>query len=277
MPEPARSYDRLSGWGAIVTGAGSLGEGVGTGKAIAILLAREGARVALFDLDHDRAAETRRQIAEQGGEAEVFTGDVTDAEACTGAVAAAVAWLGRLDILVNNVGMGAGAGRLEAIEPDAWERGVALNLGSAFNMTRAAMPSLLASEGKAVVNIASVAGVLAHGTASYGPAKAAMIQLTREIAVMYGREGLRANAVLPGHIMTPLVEKFASPDARETRRLIAPLGIEGDAWDVAQAVLFLAGPEARFVSGAILPVDGGVTQIAPLAAYEALVGVSMTR
>lgn len=277
MPEPVKSYDRLAGWGAIVTGAGSLGEGVGTGKAISLLLAREGARVALFDLDHDRAAETRDLITGQGAEAKIFTGDVTDGEACAAMVEEAVQWLGRLDILVNNVGMGAGAGRLEVIEPAAWERGIALNLGSAFNMTRAAITALLAGEGKAVVNIASVAGVLAHGTASYGPAKAAMIQFTREIAVMYGREGLRANAILPGHIMTPLVEKFASTDARETRRLIAPLGVEGDAWDIAQAVIFLAGSEARFISGAILPVDGGVTQIAPLAAYEALTGESMTR
>ena len=277
MPEPDTSHGRLAGWGAIVTGAGSQGDGVGTGKAIAVLMAREGARLALFDLDRARAEETAALIAERGGAARVFVGDVTDAAACETLVADAASWLGRLDILVNNVGLGAGAARLEVMDPAVWSRGLALNLDSAFNMTRAAITALLAGRGKAVVNIASVAGVRAHGTGSYGPAKAAMIQFTRELAVMYGGEGLRANAILPGHIMTPLVEKFASADARETRRLIAPLAIEGDAWDVAQAAVFLAGPEARFITGVALPVDGGVTQIAPLAAHEAIIGQSMSR
>jgi len=138
---------------------------------------------------------------------------------------------------------------------------------------------LLAGQGKAVVNITSIAGMRAHGIAgSYGSAKAAMIHFTKEIAVMYGAEGLRANVVAPGHIMTPLVERFSSPDAREMRRRIAPLsGVEGNAWDIAYATLFLASPEARFITGMCLPVDGGVTGIAPLAAYERVVGNSMTR
>lgn len=277
MPEPTICHDRLTGWGAIVTGAGSQGDGVGTGKAIAILLAREGARVALFDLYRDRAADTAKRIEERGGTARVFVCDVLDADSCAAAVEVACGWLGRLDILVNNVGLGSGAGRLEDVSPQSWRHGVALNLDSAFLMTRASIAALLDGYGRAVVNIASIAGVRAHGVSSYGPGKAAMIQFTREIAVMYGREGLRANAVLPGHIMTPLVAEFATPEARETRRAIAPLGIEGDAWDVAQATLFLAGPESRFITGAALAVDGGVTQIAPLAAHEAMIGQSMTR
>lgn len=278
MPAPTRFHGRLDGWRAIVTGAGSIGDGVGTGKAIAALFAGEGARVALLDLDPGRAEETRAMIADAGGAAIVVTGDVTDPASAAAMVAESVAWLGGLDVLVNNVGLGSGGQRLETIDPAAWTRGIALNLDSAFLMTRAAIPHLLAGRGKAVVNIASVAGMRAHGGGSYGPAKAALIHFTAELAVMYGGDGLRANVVAPGHIMTPLVERFAAPAARANRRKIAPLaGVEGDAWDVAQAALFLAGPEARFVTGVCLPVDGGVTQIAPLAAFERMTGESMTR
>jgi NAD(P)-dependent dehydrogenase (short-subunit alcohol dehydrogenase family) len=276
---PLPTFQRLKGQTAIVTGAGSLGDGVGTGKAIALLFAAEGARVALVDLDRDRAEETRSMIADAGGEALVVSGDVTSPESVKAIVGECTAWLGGLDILVNNVGMGAGGGRLEDLDYAVWSKGLDINLNSAFLMTQACVPHLLAGQGKAVVNIASVAGIRAHGVAgAYGAAKAAMIHFTSEVAVMYGAEGLRANVVAPGHIMTPLVEKFASPDAREMRRRIAPLsGVEGNAWDIAYATLFLASAEARFISAMCLPVDGGVTSIAPLAAYERMVGNSMTR
>ena len=264
---------RLKGCTAIVTGAGSLGEGFGTGKAIALLFASEGARVALVDLDRDRAEETRALIAAEGGESVVVQGSVVDADDCARIVAESVAALGSLDILVNNVGMGAGSGKLEEIDPAIWQRGVNLNLASAFLMTRAAVPHLLAGAGKAVINIASVAGMRAHGNASYGPAKAAMIQFTRETAVMYGADGLRANVIAPGHIMTPLVEKFSAPTARSNRQRVGALSaVEGNAWDIAYAALFLASAEARFVSGVCLPVDGGVTMIGPLAAFERMTG-----
>ncbi|MBV9843304.1 MAG: SDR family oxidoreductase [Sphingomonadaceae bacterium] len=274
---PLPRLGRLQGRTAIVTGAGSLGAGFGTGKAIALLFASEGARVALVDLDRDRAEETRAQIAAEGGDSAVVVGSVIDAEDSLRIVAEAVEALGSLDILVNNVGMGAGAGRLETIDPAAWQRGMDLNIASAFLMTRAAIPALLAGAGKAIVNIASVAGIRAHGSASYGPAKAAMIQFTRETAVMYGAEGIRANVIAPGHIMTPLVEKFSAPAARDNRRRVGALSsVEGDAWDIAYAALFLASSEARFISGVCLPVDGGVTQIGPLAAFERMTGESMT-
>jgi NAD(P)-dependent dehydrogenase (short-subunit alcohol dehydrogenase family) len=276
---PLPIYGRLAGRTAIVTGAGSLGNGLGTGKAIATLFAAEGAHVALLDLDETRAEETREAIASTGGRAFVITGDVTSPEDCTRMVEDSVARLGGLDILVNNVGLGAGAGRLDETEPAIWAKGLDLNLNSAFLMTRAAIPHLLAGTAKAIVNIASVAGIRAHGMAgSYGPAKAAMIQFTAETAVIYGAEGVRANVVAPGHIMTPLVERFASPAARENRRRIAALSsVEGNAWDVAYAALFLASPESRFITAMCLPVDGGVTAIAPLAAFERMVGESMTR
>ena len=267
MPQPTIFHERLSGYTAIITGAGSMGDGVGTGKATALLFASEGAKVVLVDINQDRADETASAIRKTGGEAKVVLADVTSEGDCAMVVKETIDWTGSLDILVNNVGLGASRGRLETLKVEDWAKGVALNLESAFLMSRSAMPYLLKGQAKAIVNIASVAGLLAHGTAAYGPAKAAMIQLTREIAVMYGAEGIRANAVAPGHIMTPLVEQFSSTDARRLRRQIAPLNIEGDAWDVAQAALFLAGRESRFITGVCLPVDGGVTQTGPLAAY----------
>src|SRR3546814_7531241 len=122
-------------------------------------------------------------------------------------------------------------------------------------MCRQTIPALMEGQGKAIVNISSVAGIRAHGNAAYGPSKAAVQQLTAELAVMYGRDGIRANCVAPGHIVTPMVAAHLEGERRRIRSAIAPLRIEGDAWDIAQAALFLAGPESRFVTGVTLPVD----------------------
>lgn len=268
MPQPQTFHGRLDGWRAIVTGAGTLGDGVGTGKAIATLFAGEGAKVALFDLDEARAQTTHDLIASLGGEAKVFLGNVADADAARQMTAEAIAWLGGLDALVNNIGIASGAGQLHTVPQADIDRVMAVNFGTIITMCREAMPALLTGRGKAIVNIASVAGMLAHGNTAYGPSKAAVIQLTAELAVMYGRDGIRANCVAPGHIMTPMVEAHVKGEHRRVRTAIAPIGIEGDAWDIAQAALFLAGPESRFITGITIPVDGGVTVVGPLAAYE---------
>jgi NAD(P)-dependent dehydrogenase (short-subunit alcohol dehydrogenase family) len=268
MPQPKSFHARLRGSRAIVTGAGSLGSGVGTGKAIAALFSAEGCHVCLVDLDRERAAETLAFVEALGGKGFVVCGDVADSESARRIVDEAVGQLGGLDILVNNVGIGAGGGPLHLAPEEDIERVMRINFGSALAMCRHAIPHLLEGTGRAIVNIASIAGMRAHGSAGYGPSKAALIQLTAELAVMYGREGLRANAVVPGHIFTPMVEEHVLGDKRALRRNIAPLPIEGDAWDIAQAALFLAGPESRFITGVALPVDGGVTQIGPLAAVE---------
>ena len=265
MPRPSRYLQRLAGKVAIVTGAGSQGEGFGTGKAIAWVFAREGARVALVDLDAERAELTRRLIVEDGGDAFVCAADVTEVDGCRRVVAATLEHYGCLDVLVNNVGHGAGGGRLEALPDGQWQR--VLDLKSVVLMTQQAITHLVASRGN-VVNIASTAGLRAHGGAAYGPSKAAVVALSRELAVMYGRDGVRANPIAPGHRFTPLVAQFVDAAGRERRRRIAPLGIEGDAWDVAAAALFLASDEARFISGVCLPVDGGVGEVAALAALE---------
>jgi NAD(P)-dependent dehydrogenase (short-subunit alcohol dehydrogenase family) len=271
MPAPHRHYDRLAGKVALVTGAGSQGQGVGTGKAIACVFARERARVCLVDREPRRAAETLDMIRSAGGDAFVQAADVTTQDGCEGAVEAAIARYGHLDILVNNVGLGAGGGKLDQLTAQTFDTVMQVNLRTAYLMSRCALPHLVARRGN-ILNIASTAALRAHGAAAYGPAKAALVQLTREISVTYGRDGVRANSIAPGHLFTPLVEQHLDAGGRERRRRIAPLGIEGDAWDVALAALFLASDEARFITGACLPVDGGVTQVAALAAHELWMG-----
>ena len=268
MPRPTEFFGRLNGWRAIITGAGSLGDGVGTGKAIAALMAAEGARVALLDLDAERAATALDLVRELGGEGVVVTGNVADPADAARMTREALAWLDGLDVLVNNIGIGAASGQLHTVAEADIERVLSVNLGTVINMCRHAIPALLEGRGKAIVNVSSVAGMRAPGNTAYGPSKAAVIQLTAELAVMYGRDGIRANCVSPGHIVTPMVEAHLQGEGRRLRSAIAPLGIEGDAWDIAQAALFLAGPESRFVTGVNLPVDGGVTRIGPLAAYD---------
>ncbi|MFZ4747912.1 MAG: SDR family NAD(P)-dependent oxidoreductase [Sphingomonas sp.] len=271
MPQPKMFYGRLAGWRAIVTGAGTLGNGVGTGKAIAALFAAERAKVALLDVDAARAQTTLELISSMNGEARIFTGNVADPHDAKRMTQDSLEWLGGLDTLVNNIGIGAGAGQLHNVAQADIDTVMSVNLGTVINMCREAMPALLAGNGKSIVNIASVAGVRAHGNTAYGPSKAAVIQLTAELAVMYGRDGIRANCVAPGHILTPMVEAHLKGEGRRIRSAIAPIGIEGDAWDIAQAALFLAGPESRFITGVTLPVDGGVTIVGPLAAYERVI------
>jgi NAD(P)-dependent dehydrogenase (short-subunit alcohol dehydrogenase family) len=267
MPQPTQYWRRLEGKTAIVTGAGSQGEGFGTGKAMAYVFAREGARVCLVDREPARAEETLTLIREAGGEAFVCAADVTVASDCARCVDETVRRYGGLQVLVNNVGIGAGGGKLDQIDEALWDRVFDINLRSVYLMCRQALPHLVAARG-AVVNIASIAGLRALGGPAYGSSKAALVQLTRELALVYGRDGVRANTVAPGHLFTPLVHGMLDEAARRRRSGIAPLGVEGDAWDIAAAALFLASDEARFITGACLAVDGGVTGTGALAAHE---------
>jgi NAD(P)-dependent dehydrogenase (short-subunit alcohol dehydrogenase family) len=269
MPEPRSFRDRMRGRVAIVTGAGSQGSGmgVGTGKAISVVLAGEGARVCLVDRDPARAAETLARIQALGGEGFVCAGDVTSAADTERMVAQTVQRYGRVDTLVNNVGIASAPGRFETFDEAAWSRVLDVNLRSAVLMCRAAVRQMLSQGGGAIVNISSIAGLRAFGNFDYGPSKAAMNQFTTEVALVYGRHGIRANTVAPGHILTPLSEGLLPPEARAMRRKVGPLGVEGDAWDVAAATLFLASDEARFITGVLLPVDGGVTTLGALAGH----------
>ena len=268
MPKPAKFYDRLDGQVAIVTGAGAPGDDIGNGRAIAYLFAREGAQIVIVTRDPENAERTRQMIADEGGTAIACAGDVTNPDDCTRIVDTTLQVFGTLDILVNNVGRGFGAPTLPEFSDELWREVIDANLTGTFNMCRAALPALLKGDGKNIVNISSSSGQRAHGSLGYGPAKAAVDAFTREIATVYGRLGLRANIVSPGHLYTPHVANNpALAHLREARRKVGPLGIEGDAWDVAATALFLASKEARLLTGVLIPVDAGASQIAALTGH----------
>jgi len=256
---PAAFLGRLQGKSAIVTGAGASGEGFGTGRAMAVLFAGEGAKVCLVDREKAAAEETLRTIEQAGGEGFVATGDVTREADCARFVAETAERYGGPSILVNNVGITGGMSRLEELDMADWRHVLDTNLTSAVQMAKAAVPAMREAGGGAIVNIVSIAGMLGYGALSYGASKAGLIQLTRDLAVAHGPGGIRVNAIAPGHIYTPMVAGLLPPELREARRKAGPLGVEGDAWDIAHAALFLASDEARFITGACLAVDGGVT------------------
>ena len=249
---------RLEGKVAIVTGAGSSGPGVGNGKAASVLFAREGAKVLLVDIDADHAQETLELITAEGGEASVFQADVTNADHCRSMVESAVERYGRLDILDNNVGVLLREKFID-IDPDDWDRVMAINLKSMMLASQAAIPRMIESGGGSIINITSVAGIRAWSDAAYAASKAGIIGLTQTLAAEHGRDGIRANAIAPGAVYTPMVAWQLSEEAREIRRESTLLGTEGTAWDVAWAAVYLASDEARWVTGVLLPIDGGVT------------------
>ena len=249
---------RLEGKVAIVTGAGSSGPGVGNGKAASVLFAREGAKVLLVDINADHAQETLELITAEGGEASVFQADVTNADHCRSMVESAVERYGRLDILDNNVGVLLRE-KFTDIDPEDWDRVMAINLKSMMLASQAAIPRMIESGGGSIINITSVAGIRAWSDAAYAASKAGIIGLTQTLAAEHGRDGIRANAIAPGAVYTPMVAWQLSEEAREIRRESTLLGTEGTAWDVAWAAVYLASDEARWVTGVLLPVDGGVT------------------
>ncbi|MFG0754612.1 SDR family NAD(P)-dependent oxidoreductase [Pseudomonas sp. TYF_14] len=266
MPQPKQYNSTMAGKVAIVTGAGAEGDGIGIGRAIAVVLAGEGAKVCLVDLDAQRAQDTLKQIESMGAEAFIISANVTLRDDCARIVEETMSRYGRLDILVNNVGVATPVA-LEADDEDAWTRVLNINLTSAMLMSRYSVPAMTQNGGGSIINISSIAGIRAHGSIAYGPSKAAMAALARELTVLYGRQGIRANTVAPGHVLTPLAMSLLPEQMRVKRRNVGPLGIEGDGWDVALAVRFLASDEARFITGVHLPVDGGVTEIGPLSAH----------
>jgi NAD(P)-dependent dehydrogenase (short-subunit alcohol dehydrogenase family) len=248
----------------IVFGAGSSGPGWGNGKAAAVLYAREGARVVCVDVDPVAAQETVGLIQAEGGQACAFEADVTDSARVATVVDQAHGWLGRVDVLHNNVGMTSMGGPIEETEA-SWQRILDLNLTSAFLTCKHVLPLMLAQGAGAIVNISSLAGLRYTGYpyASYYAAKAGLQQLTVGIALQYARQGIRANCVAPGLMNTPLIRKqiagqYASPEEMiRARDAMSPTGKMGDAWDIAQAAVFLASDDAKFINGVTLPVDGG--------------------
>ncbi len=253
MAEP-----RLAGKVAIVTGAGSRAEGIGNGRAAAVLFAREGARVLLVDREPEAAEGTLAMIEEEGGEAAVFQCDVTATEECRAMVADAVGRWDRLDILHNNVGIGGGGSVVEVDEED-WDRILRVNVTGMMLASKHAVPAIRDSGGGAIVNISSISALRPRGLTPYSTSKGAVIALTQAMAVDHAPDGIRVNCIAPGPVYTPMVSAGGmSEELRERRRLASLLAIEGTGWDVGYAALFLVSDEARYITGVVLPVDGGV-------------------
>ena len=256
--QPRRPQRRLEGKVAIVTGAGSSAEGFGTGKATAILFAREGARVVLVDNVAERVADTERIIAAEGGEALVQIADITSEADCKRVVDATVAAWGRLDVLDNNVGVAIRGSVVDAAESD-WDRVLAVNLRAIVRMSRHAVPAMERSGGGSIINISSISPRRPYRATPYSVSKGAVDALSLSMAVDHGPQGIRVNSIAPGPLHTPrAVARSTTDEQRELRRQASPLGIEGTGWDVGWAAVYLASDEARYVTGTVLTVDGGV-------------------
>lgn len=260
--------ERLKGKVAIVTGAGSIGPGMGNGKATAILFAREGARVMLVDLNPEAAEETKHIIDKEGGECVVFKADVSKSGDCKRMVAKCIQTFGRVDILHNNVALGAHGGPVEISEAD-WDRVMEVNLKSIFLTCKYALPYMEKQDSGSIINISSIVAIRSEQASllAYAVSKAGVIALTREVAIQYAAKGIRANAILPGLMKTPRVAYYYKDvwgrDVEEMwrrRDAMSPTGKQGDAWDIAHASLFLASDEAKYITGTTLLVDGGITQ-----------------
>jgi NAD(P)-dependent dehydrogenase (short-subunit alcohol dehydrogenase family) len=255
-----RLQDRI----ALVMGAGSSGPGWGNGKATAVRFAQEGARVVCVDVNSAAAEETAAIIVDDGGEAVALTCDATDSAAVKAVVDDTVARWGRVDVLQNNVGIAVMGGPIELDEAD-WKRVLDVNLTSAFLSCKHVLPVMLAQGKGAIVNISSIAAVrwLGYPYASYYASKGGLNQFTCGLALQYAARGIRANAIMPGLMDTPLIRtqiagQYSDVDAMVRERdALSPTGRMGDAWDVANAALFLASDEAKYVNGVCLPVDGG--------------------
>jgi NAD(P)-dependent dehydrogenase (short-subunit alcohol dehydrogenase family) len=253
----------LAGRVALVTGAGTRGAAVGTGQATAILFAREGASVVLFDADERAANATADAIRGEGGACAVVVGDVTRDADCARAVAAAVDTWGRLDVLHNNVGVSS-VGTVVDVAEDEWDRLMAVNVKSIMLTGRHAIPALAATGGGSIINTSSVSAMRPRGLTGYSAAKGAVITLTRAMAVDHGAAGIRVNCVIPGPLYTSMaLADGMTAEKRERRKEASVLGIEGTGWDVAYCALFLASDRSRYITGVAIPVDGGATLRGP--------------
>jgi NAD(P)-dependent dehydrogenase (short-subunit alcohol dehydrogenase family) len=262
-PHEQASYDAgdFSGRVAIVTGGGSQTEGIGNGRAAAMLLARRGARVLVIDTQAAAAEDTVARIRSEGGQAQACVADVSREADCRAAIELAVSTWGRVDVLVNNVGIAGPRGTAVDNDLQAWDDAMRVNVTSMMLMARFAIPEMRKQGKGAIVNLASVAGLLGSQTGLlYQTSKGAVVNMTRGMATQHAAEGIRVNCVAPGMVYTPMVYAAGmSPEVRESRRMRSLLQVEGSGWDVGEAVVFLASDAARWITGVVLPVDAGTT------------------
>lgn len=263
----SESAGRVAGKVAVVFGAGCTGPGWGNGRAIAVRLAQEGAQVVAVDRDAASLPETLTRAGASAARIHTQLCDVEDSAQIAALVEATLARYGRIDILVNNVGGPAAGGAADLSEED-WQRQLALNLTSVFTTCRHVLPIMARQGSGAVVNVSSTSAIRWTGAPAvgYAASKAGVMQFGRVVGVEYAKHGVRINTVLPGQLHTPLVDAFLAKqqggnlDALlEKRRKRIPLPLAGDGRDTANAVLFLASDEARFITGTELIVDGGMS------------------
>ncbi len=264
---------RLAGKVAVVVGAGQSANAgpddhtVGNGRAVAMLFAREGARVLAVDRDPDSLRETEALIAQAGGSVQTLVADITDEEQVEKIAPACIDAFGSIDILHNNVGIGTGDGGVTKLDREVWENIFEVNVTGMYLTCKHVIPTMRAGGGGAIVNVSSIAAVATAGIAAYKSSKAAVNALTQHLAAANFRHGIRVNAVMPGLMDTPMAIGGHSSaldvdpeDMRRKRNNIVPLGKQqGTGWDTAYAALFLASEEARFITGVLLAVDGGQT------------------
>jgi NAD(P)-dependent dehydrogenase (short-subunit alcohol dehydrogenase family) len=255
-----------------VPSSGTRGDGIGNGKACAILYAREGAKVIAADLDPALAEATAAMIREEGGECIPFRADVSRAEDCRAMVDECISRFGRIDVLHNNVGITNSGGPVDYAE-EQWDRMMNVNAKSMFLTAKFALPHMERQRSGSIVNIGSINGerAIPFPKFAYAASKAAMIAMSREIAIQYAPLGIRSNVVLVGLIKSPIVEqnntKLYGGDLDEMwkkRDAMSPTGRQGEVWDIANASLFFASDESRYVNGTVLPVDGGLINMVKL-------------
>lgn len=258
--------DRLTGKAAIVVGAGQTpGDTIGNGRATAIVYAREGARVLVVDRRLESAQDTCQMIAKEGGQAVAFGADATSSDDCRRMVEQCVQHFGRLDILHNNVGIGDRDSGPTHLEEEAWDRIMEVNMKSVFLPCKHSLPVMRQQGSGSIISISSIAAVCSVGMLAYKTSKAGINAMTHQMALGNAKYGIRVNAIMPGLMDTPMAIEGISAarnigkDAlRQERDAQVPLGRKmGTGWDIAHASLFLASDEARFITGVILPVDGG--------------------
>ena len=257
---------RLADRAAVVIGGGQQpGETIGNGRAAAILFAHEGARVVVVDRNPEAAADTVRTIESEGGTATAFEADVTREADCEAAIAACIERHGRIDVLHNNVGRSQGDREVSELGSGTWDELHEINVKSYFLCAKHALAPMRAQRSGCIINISSVASTIISPTVAYKTSKAAVNALTHSLAMENAQYGIRVNAILPGLMDTPMaIERRAREwnmtraEVRAQRDARVPLGGKmGTAWDVGHAAVFLASDEARFITGVLLPVDGG--------------------
>jgi NAD(P)-dependent dehydrogenase (short-subunit alcohol dehydrogenase family) len=254
----------LDGKVALLSGGGAAGDGIGNGRAAAILLARAGTKVVVADRDIKLAERTVEMIAAEGGTAVAESFDATKEADCKQLVEKTVARFGRLDFLDNNVGIGS-RGSVVQEKPDDYRRVMQVNVETMFLLSKHAIPAMIATaKGGAIVNISSISALRPRGLTTYTTSKAAVIGLTQAMAVDHGKDNIRVNCICPGPVYTPMVyARGMSENARAQRAKASVLKTEGTGWDIGHAVRFLLSSHARYITGQVLVVDGGVTLQGP--------------